>query len=379
MAGKFSHVSPGQNLNIRADQWNALLDMLAAYQSGAMLRAATISSGSGESGQVVQVLNVNASPWYTLRQFDPVYIAEPLIIPTASERTFADRRVFTGGPNVNSTGQYTYGVALEPIAPGAVGRVQISGVCPMRLYTGDTPYGATSFDDDWERAKPYATGGCTVDRNGPFKLLWKEDWDGEAAEVWGVVQILNRRGLAVVRTTATPGTEVGDYVADVVDLRFDVADFIVDTLDSNTDSTGETYGAIISLRDGLGTGTGSGAIFGSRFETTTTNGTQTTLGSYTLSDNAAYMIEASMSARQTGGAIPVGGAAAVYVRRAGVYRDGGGVATLIGAVEASFDREITAAWDATIDVSGNDVRLRVTGNVGDTIDWAGILRVTQIS
>ena len=36
-------------------------------------------------------------------------------------------------------------------------------------------------------------------------------------------------------------------------------------------------------------------------------------------------------------------------------------------------------YDFTVDVSGNDVRVRVTGAVGETVKWAANVRYTQIS
>ena len=51
-------------------------------------------------------------------------------------------------------------------------------------------------------------------------------------------------------------------------------------------------------------------------------------------------------------------------------RSGGG-AIVLGPVDTLYTRESSGAgpWKATIDTSGNDVRIRVTGAAATTINW----------
>lgn len=95
----------------------------------------------------------------------------------------------------------------------------------------------------------------------------------------------------------------------------------------------------------------------------TTDATETTLWSKTLDDNKAYLLEVRIAARQTDNTNR-----AAYIRRALIYRAGGG-ATIQGSVSDELTIESDSNWNATIDVSGNDVRVRVTGAAGTTIDW----------
>ncbi len=104
----------------------------------------------------------------------------------------------------------------------------------------------------------------------------------------------------------------------------------------------------------------------------TSDATVTTAATVTLADNSAVLIVAKIVAMQTDGS-----QRNVYVRRALVYRDGGG-ATLQGAVDADLTIESAAAWDCTIDVSGNDARVRVTGAAATSISWRGSLELITV-
>lgn len=99
---------------------------------------------------------------------------------------------------------------------------------------------------------------------------------------------------------------------------------------------------------------------------TTTDATVTTLLSATLTDARVYWVRVWVAGRKD--ATDHG----VWARYAVAYREGGG-ATLEGAVVDHLTRETAgaAAWDVTIDTSGNDIRVRVTGAAATTIKWTG--------
>lgn len=104
----------------------------------------------------------------------------------------------------------------------------------------------------------------------------------------------------------------------------------------------------------------------------TTNETETTLDSFTLAEGKVYLIEASVAAKQGDTN------RAIYVRRACVYRPSGGSATLQGAVQDSLTVESNSAWDCTINVSGNDVRVRVTGAASTNINWVCFAKILEV-
>jgi hypothetical protein len=107
----------------------------------------------------------------------------------------------------------------------------------------------------------------------------------------------------------------------------------------------------------------------------TTNATQTTVASVTLSSNTTYWVRARVIGRN--GTTD----RAFYEVAALVYRDGGGatiegsVATLMTAIESGG----AAAWDVTITVSGNDARVSVTGAAATNINWACSLDLDAVA
>ena len=103
----------------------------------------------------------------------------------------------------------------------------------------------------------------------------------------------------------------------------------------------------------------------------TTDATVTTCGYYTLPDECVAFVRAVVLAVQSGSANTAG-----YERKA-IVEGQSGTRALVGAVESGFaaDREDVGTWDCTIDVSGNDVRVRVTGIAATTIDWQTTLEI----
>ena len=97
---------------------------------------------------------------------------------------------------------------------------------------------------------------------------------------------------------------------------------------------------------------------------TTTTATETTIATISIADDTVVLIEASVVGRRTNAADRGG-----FIRRALAYREGGGGATRQGSVNTDFTRRSDGDWDVTIDVSGNDARIRVTGVAGHTINW----------
>lgn len=104
----------------------------------------------------------------------------------------------------------------------------------------------------------------------------------------------------------------------------------------------------------------------------TTDATVTTLISKTLAEGKAYIIVAKVVGKQADTN------RASYVRRVCVYRPAAGSATLQGSVQDELTIESDANWDCTVDVSGNDARVRITGVAATTIDWKGSLEFIEV-
>ena len=132
------------------------------------------------------------------------------------------------------------------------------------------------------------------------------------------------------------------------------------------DTTAQTFEVV--LTGSAGTTTPSGRL-------TTTDATVTTILTLDIEDNAAYRVTVEVLARQTNAANR-----AAYVREFLVYREAAGAATQEGSTLARVtDIESNAAWDVTVDVTGNTARVRVTGAVGATINWQADAVVRKVS
>jgi hypothetical protein len=107
----------------------------------------------------------------------------------------------------------------------------------------------------------------------------------------------------------------------------------------------------------------------------TTNATPATILTLALSDNTVYTLIAEVLARDAAGV-----ERAMYAKKALVYRQGGGAATLQGSVQSLHtDVETTAGLDVSISVSSNDALVQVTGLGSTTINWAGTFIVQAVS
>lgn len=108
-------------------------------------------------------------------------------------------------------------------------------------------------------------------------------------------------------------------------------------------------------------------------EVSTTDATVTTIASFTMLDETLCAFDVLVTAAMKTD-LDKGG----RWKRSVVYRrtDAGGPA-IVGALESGTDEETDAAMDVTIDVSGNAVRVRVTGIAATNFQWACVLRVQE--
>lgn len=97
---------------------------------------------------------------------------------------------------------------------------------------------------------------------------------------------------------------------------------------------------------------------------TTTDGITTTLVTVTLDDDAIYVFDLYVIARRTDSSKQ-----AVFHRKVAVFREAGGSATIIGTILTPLTRPVSTNYTATFDVTGNDLRVRVTGQAAETVNW----------
>jgi hypothetical protein len=106
---------------------------------------------------------------------------------------------------------------------------------------------------------------------------------------------------------------------------------------------------------------------------TTADATQTTLASYTIGTNRAVRLTVTVTGFRVSNGESYGKDMAVTYKRVAA-----GAPAIVGALLESGEGKDIAGWASTIDVSGNDVRVRVTGAAASTVDWSCELRAQEI-
>lgn len=100
----------------------------------------------------------------------------------------------------------------------------------------------------------------------------------------------------------------------------------------------------------------------------TTNATTTTALLIPIPASTTTLVEVTVVARRTGGSAGTAEDGAGY-RILGLYKNVAGTPTLIGSLSTPFTAESQAGWNATLDVSGTNVRVRVTGAANNNVVW----------
>ena len=103
----------------------------------------------------------------------------------------------------------------------------------------------------------------------------------------------------------------------------------------------------------------------------TTDAVATTLWTEEVTPSSVWDVELVIVAKATDGS------AAAYRRVSRFNRSGTAAPTVLVTDTYGTDYEDVAGWAVTIDVNGDDARLRVTGDAARTVDWAASVRVQQ--
>lgn len=110
----------------------------------------------------------------------------------------------------------------------------------------------------------------------------------------------------------------------------------------------------------------------------TFNATIATLQTIAVPTDSVVLVETKVICRKSaGGGVGSNGDGNTYVRIAKA-KNIGGVVTL-QTVQASFTAEDFSTHNATFDVSGTDLRVRVTGTASNTIDWKCFTTIKTLS
>jgi hypothetical protein len=108
------------------------------------------------------------------------------------------------------------------------------------------------------------------------------------------------------------------------------------------------------------------------FDNTTTDATGTNTAFFTIPDLSAIRYKSSVICKSSTGADR-----AAYEKEMLAFRNGGG-ATIQGSVVTYMQVESNAAWDADVQVTGNFVTSRITGDAATTINWLTTITAKSI-
>ena len=108
----------------------------------------------------------------------------------------------------------------------------------------------------------------------------------------------------------------------------------------------------------------------SQVKVETDGAVQTNCGVVVLKDDTSYNFLVRLVVRRSDGG---GEDRASWQLRATVFRAAAGSATLQGAVEEEYKEASNASLDATLDVSGNELRVRVTGIGSQDFKWTAYI------
>jgi hypothetical protein len=108
----------------------------------------------------------------------------------------------------------------------------------------------------------------------------------------------------------------------------------------------------------------------------TADATTQTLAEFTLPVDSSYMVVADVAGKRIDG---TNTGRVMYRLRAGVYRESAGAATLQGGVQTPTTKTGggVGAYTVNIDVTGNNFRVRVSGDTGHTVKWTAVVRMTK--
>jgi len=128
-----SKVTPGDELQIKAADWNILMDV-ADIQRQDLFRRTPASAGLVRStGVVVPAKNTTGS---TVSRFHAMGIGDPLFTYADNAQTFKNQLGFEGKA-MSSSYLGKFCVAQETIANGKIGLCMVQGVTPAEITVGD--------------------------------------------------------------------------------------------------------------------------------------------------------------------------------------------------------------------------------------------------
>ena len=253
----------------------------------------------------------------------------------------------------------------------------VAGASVFELAAGGVTFrtAALFIDNDVSWGSSTAGGGVkrTTNALSTSVLHWGQNGD----RIMGLTDFTNRTRDQDLPAQSDPIF----YVASVTSPNTDNRQIVSIKYDSTNDwgmiqaglGTKPLLLNATEIRTNPGTKT-KGWVVTAASEIQTTDATVTTLKSLTLDEDSAYWLKVPIVAISSDGSERL-----VAELSAVVYRDGAAGATIQGSVTSTLFNASNGSLNASIDVSGNDARVRVTGVAATTYEWATNLQYLSIN
>lgn len=116
-----------------------------------------------------------------------------------------------------------------------------------------------------------------------------------------------------------------------------------------------------------------GSLLTNNNTTQTTDATVTSIATIATANDIVYLVTANVV-----GIIDSTAASGAGYKLSAAFKNDGGTLTQIGTTTQTVYEDV-GGWDATIDASGTDIRIRITGAGGTTINWSSTYNVETVS
>jgi len=190
-------VARGQPLRIPAAAYNAFIDAAVDYRNRTVGMEGEYKQHDTKTG-IVYVRN-NAGG--DLEQFAVVGLDGLVIGPDDNDREFRHRVVMKGVKPDEDKHRSKFGILVEPVASGKLGRAVVAGLCQVKLNVPDE-----ENEPRFAEIEDSVTGNLKAATYGSAVILWRE---GGTGVQWAVVRLGNLPILFPVKLEQYGG-EQGD-------------------------------------------------------------------------------------------------------------------------------------------------------------------------
>jgi len=217
VADALAKVRPGQPLRIPAAAYNAFVDAAKATRGVAQN---TAREAQREQTRALTLIKNNSGA--TVPRLGVLGVDGPMFLPSDAPESFKRRAALTGSTPSEASHLGRFVVALEPIAPGAIGMACAAGLCAVQVE-----FPADGRERRFADIADGSTGNLKASDRGAATIVWKEPASGGGVK-WAIVRLggLVESRLFPVKLTLAGGQQGSALIE--ASWVYNVADAISD-------------------------------------------------------------------------------------------------------------------------------------------------------